>query len=132
MAPMRDDEEEDKPFEVKDRRRFDSDGDSVEAEPGPAEEGEAQGEAGKPEASLPPMDFSTLVLSLASSVVAHMGEMPRPDTGKTEKNLPLAKQTIDLLGVLQEKTRGNLTKEESDLLESLLYELRLKYVQAVR
>lgn len=139
-----DDKRDEKPFEVKDRRRFDATGESVPGEDGfkgePSPETAAAGEsssgsertAATGDGALPPVEFSTLLLSLASSVVLHLGEMPRPDTGKVERNLELAKQTIDLLGMLQEKTRGNLTKDEADLFESLLYELRLKYVQAVR
>lgn len=123
--------EDDKPFEVKDRRRFTAAGAAVEGEGSP-EQAPEQPPARPPDAQLPPVDFSTLVLSLGSSVVYHLGEMPHPDTGKAEPNLPLAKQTIDLLGLLQEKTKGNLTDEEASLLASLLYELRVKYVQAVR
>ena len=77
---------------------------------------------------LPEMDFGTFVLSLASSALMHLGQMENPETGKKERNLPLAKQTIDILGVLQEKTKGNLTQEEDRLLTELLYDLRLKYV----
>ncbi len=78
----------------------------------------------------PPMTFGTFLISLASSAVFHLGEAPHPETGKTEKDLPLAKQTIDLLAILQEKTRGNLDDEESKLLQSLIYDLRLRFVQA--
>lgn len=80
----------------------------------------------------PPISFGTFVISLASSAVFHLGEAPHPETGKAEQNLVLAKQTIDLLGILQEKTRGNLTDEESRLLQSLLYDLRVRFVAASR
>ena len=79
---------------------------------------------------LPGIDFSTLVLSLATSAMVHMGLVPESDGGSTEKNLPLAHQTIDTLAMLQEKTRGNLTEEETRLLQSVLYELRMSYVKA--
>jgi Domain of unknown function (DUF1844) len=79
---------------------------------------------------LPGIDFSTLVLSLATSTMVHMGLVPESEGGSTEKNLPLAHQTIDTLELLQAKTRGNLTDEESKLLESVLYELRMSYVKA--
>jgi hypothetical protein len=78
--------------------------------------------------ALPEIDFGTFVMSLASSVLVHLGEIKHPDS--TGKNLPLAKQTIDILGMLQDKTRGNLTNEESQLLTNLLYDLRMKYVAA--
>ena len=79
---------------------------------------------------LPQMDFTTFCLSLASSAVIHLGDAPHPETGRSEANLPLAKQTIDILALLEEKTRGNLTSEESRLLATLLYDLRMRYVQA--
>ncbi len=80
---------------------------------------------------LPEIDFSTFVLSLCTSAMVHLGETPQPD-GQTNKDLPLAKQTIDILGLLKEKTKGNLTHEESKLIEELLYDLRLRYVQAIK
>ncbi len=80
--------------------------------------------------SEPPISFATFLISLASSVVIHLGEAPSPDSGKVEKNLPLAKQTIDLLSILQDRTRGNLSSEEQQLLQSLLYDLRVRFVQA--
>ena len=61
----------------------------------------------------------------------HLGAIPDPNTGKTEKNLPLAKQTIDLLGVLREKTRNNLDSEEENLFDHLLYDLRMAYIKEV-
>lgn len=86
--------------------------------------------AERPQQPLPPMDFTTFCLSLASSTIIHLGETPHPDSGKTEPNLPLAKQSIDILALLEEKTRGNLTAEESRLLATLLYDLRMRFVQA--
>ena len=79
--------------------------------------------------SLPAIDFTTFLLSLASSVLVHLGELESPE-GPQAPNLPLAKQTIDILGLLSNKTRGNLTAEEDKLLTHLLYDLRLKYVDA--
>jgi len=75
------------------------------------------------------MDFSTFVLSLATSAQMHMGLLQNPATGKQERNLDLAKQTIDLIGMLQDKTKGNLSDQESKLIEQVLYELRLVYVE---
>ena len=79
---------------------------------------------------LPEIDFGTFVMSLASSVLVHLGEIAHPDSQQPEASLPIAKQTIDILGMLQDKTRGNLTDEESQLLTNLLYDLRMKYVAA--
>ena len=73
-----------------------------------------------------PIDFATFVLSLASSALMHLGELDHPETNT---NLPLAKQTIDILGMLADKTRGNLGDDEDKLLKHLLYDLRLKYVE---
>jgi hypothetical protein len=77
---------------------------------------------------MPQIDFGVFVMSLASSALVHLGEVAHPERGAVESNLPLAKQTIDILGMLREKTRGNLTKEEGELLENLLLDLRMKYV----
>ena len=80
--------------------------------------------------ALPDIDFATFILSMGSSALVHLGEMPAPD-GTSDRDLPLAKQTIDLLALLQEKTQGNLDEAEDNLLRSLLYDLRIKYVDAV-
>jgi len=85
----------------------------------------------EPRQPIPEIDFGTFILSMGSSVLVHLGEVPAPD-GTTERNLPLAKQTIDLLALLQEKTKGNLDEAEDNLLRSLLYDLRIKYVDAVK
>ncbi|MDR1777379.1 MAG: DUF1844 domain-containing protein [Desulfovibrio sp.] len=77
---------------------------------------------------LPEVCFSTFILSLASSALAHLGEVPLPESGRTEKNLSLAKHSIDVLEMLRLKTQSNLDEQENRLLEGLLYELRMKYV----
>jgi hypothetical protein len=87
----------------------------------------------EPEAarSLPRPDFASLVISLGHSVLFHLGLVADPQTGeKGARDLPLARQTIDLVEMLQEKTRGNLTADESRLLEDLLYDLRARFVEA--
>lgn len=122
---------DDKGFVVKDRRRFDaegatrSDANAARAEPEPADQTASTGAASQP---LPGIDFSTFILSLSTSVMVHLGEAPDP-TG-AERNLELAKQTIDILGLLQEKTRNNLTDDETKLMDELLYDLRLRFVSA--
>jgi Domain of unknown function (DUF1844) len=77
----------------------------------------------------PQIDFYTFLLSLGSSAFVHLGDVPHPEAGDAQENLVLAKQTIDILGLLEEKTRGNLTPEEEKFLENLLLDLRLRYVQ---
>ncbi len=74
------------------------------------------------------LNFSTFVLSLASSAFYHLGDIPDPMTGKKEENLPAVKQTIDILIMLQEKTKNNLDAEEAKLIEQLIYELQVKYL----
>ena len=74
------------------------------------------------------IDFSTFIMSLTSSAFYHLGDIADPETGKTETNLPAVHQTIDMLTMLREKTKNNLTAEENKLLEQLIYELQMKYV----
>ncbi len=74
------------------------------------------------------IDFSAFIMSLTSSAFYHLGDMPDPSTGKTETNLPAVQQTIDMLIMLREKTKGNLKEDESKLIEQLIYELQVKYV----
>ncbi len=78
---------------------------------------------------LPEINFSTFIISLNTSALLHLGVIEEPATGKKNKNLPLGKQTIDILNMLEEKTRGNLTKEEEGLFKNILYDLRITYVK---
>lgn len=90
-------------------------------------------DATDPEAAphaLSPMDFSMFVMSLGSSAMVHLGKVPAPDSDATHIDLMAAKQIIDILGILDEKTRGNLDDSEQKLLTSLLYDLRVHYVDA--
>ncbi len=80
-----------------------------------------------------PIDFYTFCLSLGSSAFVHLGDAPHPDGGEGERpDLPLAKQTIDILAMLQEKTKGNLSEEEAKFLDHLVVDLKLRYVQRLR
>ena len=85
-------------------------------------------------ATLPPVDFQTLVISLGSSVLMHLGLMPSEAGlgGPVTQDLAMAKHSIDVLAMLQEKTRGNLSSAEADLLQGLLYDLRIQYIEAAR
>lgn len=78
---------------------------------------------------LPKIDFSGFIFSLYASAAFHFGDMADPATGKQEKNLPAAKQMIELIAMLKEKTEGNLTEDEKRTVETLLYELRMRYVK---
>lgn len=78
------------------------------------------------------IDFATFVLSLASSAVAHLHGLDEEGNETMAKNLPLARQSIDILAMLQGKTKGNLTGEEERLLDHLLYDLRLQFVEATK
>jgi hypothetical protein len=82
---------------------------------------------------LPSIDFSTFVLSLSHSALMHLGEAPHPDSpegaGAVEQNLPLARQTIDLIALLEEKTKGNLSGDEERLLHQVLFDLRMRFVE---
>ena len=84
-----------------------------------------------PPGELPRIDFSTFVLSLATSALYHLGMTEGPEGAPTgEANLPLARQTIDTIEMLQEKTQGNLSDDETKLVQSVLYELRMAFVKA--
>ena len=78
--------------------------------------------------SLPPIDFSTFILSLASSAMVQLGEVSGPDGKKLRADCSAARQTIDILGIIEEKTKNNLSEAEEKLLKSLLYDLRIKIV----
>ncbi|HVU03747.1 MAG TPA: DUF1844 domain-containing protein [Polyangiaceae bacterium] len=79
--------------------------------------------------SPPQIDFATFVVSLSHSGFVHLGDVVDPGGDKLAPNLELAKQTIDLLAVLEEKTRGNLTGEEERILSAALYDLRMRFVE---
>ena len=122
-------EEKEKGFVVKDRRVFSQAPEESEQEPMQEEAREKREPEQETRTQLPEITFSTFVLSLSSSVLFHLGEIPDPSTGAKTADLPLAKQTIDILGMLEEKTKGNLTTDEKNLLSNILYDLRMRYIQ---
>jgi hypothetical protein len=129
--------EEKKGFTIRDRRVSSHPEETAKGESGKTEERmerpEREHSGKKPEPHpLPEIDFSAFIFSLSTSALLHLGEVPDPATQKREKNLPLAKQTIDILGILREKTRGNLTPDEEKLMENLLTDLRWRYVREVK
>ena len=81
---------------------------------------------------MPAIDFSTFVLSLSHSALVHLGDAPDPTGAAAAVSLPLARQTIDLLALLQEKTKGNLTGAEEHMMDQVVYELRMRYVEVSR
>ncbi len=134
---MAEDKEERRAFQVKDRRRFSESGearsDVPEETPAPSPEPAPDHRAEPPlERSDEPVNFSTFVLGLSTQALLHLGEIPNPITNVLERDLGAAKHVIDILGILQEKTRNNLEPGEESLLESVLYDLRMRYVELVR
>ncbi|HVT10142.1 MAG TPA: DUF1844 domain-containing protein [Polyangia bacterium] len=91
-----------------------------------------QADAAGAASGLPPVDFHTFILSLGSSALLHLGELEHPEAGDARQDLSMAKHTIDILAMLDEKTKGNLTPAEEKLMESLLFDLRLRYVEATK
>jgi hypothetical protein len=138
---MEDDKEERRGFQVKDRRRFSESGEvrpdapseqpaaSVPPPPPPAAAGETPAFGALEEE---PVNFSTFLLGLSTQALLHLGEIPNPLTSAVERDLGAAKHVIDILGILRDKTRGNLDQSEETLLDSVLYDLRMRYVELVR
>jgi hypothetical protein len=123
--------EEEKGFVVKDKRFSAT---KEEEQPTKTKEESPKAEAKKEEPSraempLPEINFSNLIFSLSTSALIQMGEIKDPNI-EEEKNLPLAKQTIDLIGMLKEKTKGNLTPDEEKLMEHVVYDLKMRFVKA--
>ncbi|MEA1935984.1 MAG: DUF1844 domain-containing protein [Thermodesulfobacteriota bacterium] len=124
-----------KDFVIKDKRIFDESGEARQPEPEKTEEKITTEEKQIPkreaeeEKYLPEINFSSFVLSLSTSALYQFGDFPDPVSKKTEKNLSAAKQTIDILGMLKEKTEGNLNDKEKELLDGMLFELRVRYVK---
>jgi hypothetical protein len=128
-----------KDFIIKDKRMFaEKDEDqpieeekekSMEEAAAEKSESTATQEEEKTDYQLPEINFATFIFSLNHSVLVHLGIMEDPSTGKNTKNLPLAKQTIDILGMLEEKTKGNLEEDEEKMLKNILYDLRMIYIK---
>jgi hypothetical protein len=140
-------EEKPRGFKVEDRRRFSSEGEpkpeareTEEKRPQPENvphQAAAPSTAGQhvgPESPFLPaaITFSTFVVGLSTQALVHLGEIPDPVSGQQAPDLPGAQQLIDILGMLQEKTKGNLGTDEQNLLQAILFDLRMKYVQIAR
>ena len=102
---------------------------SEKGEPDAAERAYAEHAEAK---ELPAVDFLNLVVSMSHSALFHLGDAPDPATGGIEKNLHLARQTIDLLAMLQEKTHGNLNGDEERVLSQAIYDLRMRFVEVAQ
>jgi hypothetical protein len=160
MIEREEEQEKNRGFKVEDRRRFSSEGElkpehqaaepaqpnpPPAAEPPPQRESQVQsagtgpsqaqsdpGGSGPGHAMPPEISFATFVVSLSTQALMHLGEIPDPMTNQLERDLPAAQHMIDILGMLQEKTRGNLDQDEESLLRSILFDLRMKYVETAR
>ena len=133
MGNKNEKEEQEKTFVVRDKRfsaQKEGEGDSQVQGETKREGPHAHEEFSEQATSLPEISFTNFLLSLSTSAFIQLGEVEDPITQQTDKNLPLAKQTIDLIGMLREKTKGNLTSEEEKLMEHLLYDLKMRYVRA--
>ncbi|MDQ5985543.1 MAG: hypothetical protein CSYNP_01255 [Syntrophus sp. SKADARSKE-3] len=137
-----DDEKKDPGFIIKDKRFFDETGVPREEIEKPAHESPiGDSEAGKPASSmreqsepedesfLPEVNFANFILSLSTTVMYHLGDFPDPVTNKSVKNFQAAKHTIDMIGMLKSKTEGNLDNYEKNLMDGILFELRMRYVK---
>jgi hypothetical protein len=124
-------------FVVKDKRIFaegNEAGEKETAPPAAEEQPQVQqsihNEGPEEDFNYPPINFTNFVLSLSTSALFHFGDFPDPaGDGKAQKNLPAAKQTIDILDMLNEKAKGNLNEQENNLIRGVLYELKLRYVK---
>jgi len=140
--------EEEKPegkgFTVQDRRRFSPDTGEARENTGTAAAGTTaqetkeggsdsqSGERSQQHDLLPEINFSTFVISLSTQALMQLGEIASPLSGNVEADIPAAKQMVDILGMLQEKTKGNLNSSEERLMEDILFDLRMRYVEAVK
>jgi hypothetical protein len=126
-------EQEEQGFRVTDKRGFSEDGGARASDAAPENEKPKTADSG-PEGSSaetppgPPIDFPSYILSYFTQGSVFLGEVPNPYTQKKEENVEAARHTIDILSMLQEKTKGNLSKNEEQLLDSVLYELRMKFM----
>ncbi len=134
-------EKKEKGFVIKDRRHFDESGttrdepeagaDREKPADGPADARTEKGPADGEEAPLPEMNFAGFILSLSTTAMFHFGDFPDPVTREVKRNLVAAKQTIDILNILETKTKGNLDEDEKQLMEGILYELRMRYAKGL-
>jgi len=137
MTKEQEEKEEQADFRVTDKRNFQEDGEArapdvleeKKEKPADTPPSEAKSEKiGQDAGKLPPIDFPSYVLSYYTQGLVLLGEVPSPYSGKKEEDVDASRHTIDILTMLQEKTKGNLSKDEEQLLENVLYELRMKFM----
>ncbi|HXN05769.1 MAG TPA: DUF1844 domain-containing protein [Nitrospiria bacterium] len=122
--------EENQGFTISDRRiKEDEPGGETKPATGPKKENTEAGSHDAIQGEKTRVDFQGFILSLGTTALVHLGEPPFPGTEKAPANLPHAQEMIDILSLLQDKTKGNLTQEENRLLSNLLYTLRMKFVE---
>jgi hypothetical protein len=128
--------EEEKGFIIKDRRSFDKEGELKEEKGANNTDSQKTKDEKREQDTksipLPEVNFNSLIFSLSSSALLNMGDIAEPQTGERKKDLPMAKYSIDIISMLQEKTKGNLTEEEHKFLDNILADLRLRYVKAAK
>ncbi|MFN8543998.1 MAG: DUF1844 domain-containing protein [Candidatus Binatia bacterium] len=131
---MSEKDQEERGFRVTDRRRFSESGEDRGAPEAPAAAvgSGAMERDDEPPPTEEPVTFATFILSLSTQALLHLGEIANPISRQLERDLGAAKQVIDILGILREKTRNNLEPGEESMLEAMLYDLRMRYVQLVR
>lgn len=125
-------EENEKGFVIKDKRALDETGELKADDTGGETEKNEPKEKPSPESSqmpLPEITLPSLIFSLSSTALFHLGELPDPQTNEKKKDVPLAKHAIDTIAMLKEKTAGNLTVDEEKFVETVLADLRLRYVK---
>lgn len=130
MADEKRDEEREKSFVVRDRRFTAKKEEEKASQKEETKEESQKEEISSQEGPLPEINFTSFIFSLSTSALIQLGEVEDPFTQKKSKNLPVAKQTIDLIGLLKEKTKGNLTSEEERFIDQVLFDLRMRYVKA--
>ncbi len=118
---------QDKDIKVEDKRRFVV-GENGKAIVNEKETDESRGSETDAR-TIPEASFSNFILSLNAQALVFLGALPHPETNKIESNILMAKHTVDILEILKEKTRGNLTEEEQKLLDDILFRLKLIYVE---
>jgi|SRR5271163_1988403 len=149
---MTEDEEKERGFKVQDRRRFSAEGEAKEdadpsdrsqepvLPPGPDAGAQAQASSAYDKASsqagargaLEDITFASFMVGLSTEALALLGEIPHPATGERISDLSGAQQIIDIVALLREKTRGNLDRDEESLIDAILFDLRMKYVEKAR
>lgn len=148
--PEREKDEEKKAFTVRDRRRFTesgepretgeaSEGGSHEAVQEPRQESREQQEGSRPEeksergaGAHPPITFSAFLVSLSTQALVCLGEVASPEDGQVRKDLDAARELIDIIAMLKDKTRGNVDPDEEKLVDNILYDLRMRFVRTAR